>query len=392
MRIVWLSAADARGHLMRGHVVRREFAGAGIEVEIVTTSEEGRAFLAALGTPSKLLSCHYAVAFDGCQNISRARTEATIFRYLFDPNRGLADIETLRELCDRATCIVNDFHPLLLVAGSGSCRRLPCPVVHVYGENLWRVIEGNFEGRVPRALDRGFASVLRGLRDRAHARVEHTFADRAGDPQYRTYCVPPVVEAPRRRPADVRASLGIGPRDRLAAVYLNPHFSDATIADSLLRALASEGFFVHAVGEGFASHPGFRPYDPSFVDVSAAADVLVSAPGMGAIAQARLFGVPFLGLVSDQPEQLRNLAFLGGPSSAPFRAVRLGGGEGLLEQRLAAAAAGLLRAAPPALDRPSPASVVAGVHDLWLDTFLAITKPLKTMKRAVPRRAAHVEV
>ena len=42
----------------------------------------------------------------------------------------------------------------------------------------------------------------------------------------------------------------VGPRDRLAAVYLNPHFSDPTLAAAVERALATRGYAMHAVGEG----------------------------------------------------------------------------------------------------------------------------------------------
>lgn len=185
MRIVWLAAADARGHLMRAHVMRQVLARRGARVDVVTTSEEGRAFLAALGTPAEVLSCHYGVAFDARQNLARARTEACVLRYLCTPSRGAADLARLAALARGAVYVVNDFHPLLLAAGSrGREPRgpLPCPVVHVYGENLWRAIEGNFEGRAPAvvggisaadavgALARSVAGADLGVRDGGFAR------------------------------------------------------------------------------------------------------------------------------------------------------------------------------------------------------------------------------
>src|SRR5205823_4613604 len=98
------------------------------------------------------------------------------------------------------------------------------------------------------------------------------------------------------------AALGAG-RMPLAVVYLNPHFRDPAIADAVERALAAAGFAIHAVGEGYARRPGWRAHDPALADAIGAADLLVSAPGLGAISQARALRVPFLALVSDQPEQ-----------------------------------------------------------------------------------------
>ena len=75
-RIVWLAAADARGHLVRAHLARSLLAPRGITANIVTTHEDGRRFLAALGTPSEVLSPHYGVAFDRWQNMDRRRNVA----------------------------------------------------------------------------------------------------------------------------------------------------------------------------------------------------------------------------------------------------------------------------------------------------------------------------
>ena len=392
MRIVWLAAADARGHLMRAHLVRHVLGRRGTRVDIVTTSEEGRAFLAALGTPAEVLSCHYGVAFDARQNMKRAHTEACVLRYLCTPSRGAADLTRLAALARGAAVVVNDFHPLLLAAGARGAEgggALPCPVVHVYGENLWRAIEGNFDGRGPAVVGRGFGALLRAARDRAYARIEHTFAAPfAGerDAARETHRLLPIIAAPRRGAAEVRAALGVPARGRLAAVYLNPHFADPAVAAALERALAGAGFHVHAVGEGFAERPGWRPYDPSFVDVTAAADVLVSAPGMGAVGQARLLGTPFLALVTDQPEQRANLRFLG-PRDAV--AVELGAGApARLDERLGAALEALA-AAPPALERRSAAVAVATIHDRWAGVLTTLAAGARATARAPLTHSTH---
>jgi hypothetical protein len=379
MRILWLAAADARGHLMRAHLVRELLGREGVQVTVLTTSEEGRAFLAALGTPAEILSCHYGVAFDARQNMARARTEACVLQYLFKPSRGAADFARLAALAEGAAYVVNDFHPLLLLLGSGTA--LPCPVVHVYGENLWRAIEDNFDGRRPALVGRSYGALVRALRDRAFARIEHTLAvppEGEEDEPRRTYRVPPVIAAPKRQPAVVRKELGVGPRDRLAAVYLNPHFADPAIAAAVERALAAEGFHVHAVGEGFRGRNGWRPYDASFVEVTAAADLLVSAPGMGAVAQARLLGTPLLAVVTDQPEQRANLRFLAG---TPAAAVEVDGG-GPLCERLRVAAASLVAASPPALARPPAAASVAAVHRRWTRVLTDLAVASRSSRRS----------
>jgi hypothetical protein len=354
-------------------------------VDVLTTSEEGRAFLAALGTPSELLSCHFGVAYDARQNMARARTEACALRYFFTPSRGAADLARLAAIARGASYVVNDFHPLLLLAGArggGEGGALPCPVVHVYGENLWGAIEGHFDGHRGALLSRGFGAIVRGLRDRAHARIEHTLAaPLAGehDPARGSYRLLPIVAAPKRGAEEVRAALGVGRGARLAAVYLNPHFADPTVAASLEAALSAEGFVMHAVGEGYAARPGWRPYDPAFADVAAAADLLVSAPGMGAVGMARLFKIPFLGLLTDQPEQRANVRFFAASPEAAFAAEDLSDPHCLTE-RLRCAANSL--AAAPALERPSAAAVVGAVHDRWAHVLTELAAPAKPRRRA----------
>src|SRR4051812_16139067 len=83
-RIVWLAVAEARGHLMRAHLVRNLLAPYGVSVDILTTSEAGAAFLRALGTPAQLLPGRYQLVYDADQNLQRRATEIGILRYLLD--------------------------------------------------------------------------------------------------------------------------------------------------------------------------------------------------------------------------------------------------------------------------------------------------------------------
>jgi hypothetical protein len=219
--------------------------------------------------------------------------------------------------------VVNDFHPRLLLAGGGL---LPRPgglaggaglarIVHVYGASLYQAIARHFEGRGPDVLDRHFAEWIAALAGRAYARIEHGLAAPAEGmfrPADRTFVLSPLIGLPGRSRDEVRAALGVAPGQKLAAVYLNPHFRDARLAAALRGALAERGFVAHGVGEGLSEQQGFMPYDGSFADIAGAAEVLISAPGMATSAQARAFGLPFVALATDQPEQRKNLLALAG--------------------------------------------------------------------------------
>lgn len=370
--IAWLAAADARGHLMRAHLVRAALLPRNVAVRIITTSHQGRDFLTALGTPSELLSTGYAVAFDTAQNIDRSATDACVMRYLVSRDQAARDLATLRALARGADLVVNDFHPLPLVAP----RRLGPPVVHVYGTHLWEAIAHHFEGRAPRAFDRLGASLADALRRRAFASLEHSLI--SGSPRS-PRVLPPIVAAPGRTRAQVRAALGLAsPGQRLAAVYLNPHFRDPRLAATLESALARRGFRVHAVGEGFSGRPGWHRYDASFNDVAAAADVLVSAPGMGALSAWAHFGTPLLALRTDQPEQAANLRDLPTVRAAPYAVVDAAeaGPEAL--DRALADLMDVLRG-----PRPDPADTAAAVQARWAD---ALCDLLSSVHQPAPRR------
>ena len=382
MRITWLAAADARGHLMRAHLMRGLLAAAGVRVDIVTTSLEGQAFLAALGTPSSRLAGHYGVAFDRHQNMCRARTEECVVRYFTSPARGAADWRRFRELAADADLVVNDFHPLLL---AGPSHWLTERVVHVYGEHLWDAIAHNFAHRGPGFIDEGFSRAMRRLRDRGHARVEHTLdAPLEGrcDHARRHHRLLPMVALPRRSPALVRSQLGLAPHGKLAAVYLNPHFTDSRLADALERALDAEGFAMHAVAEGFAGRPRWRAYDPDFADVVAASDLSISAPGMAALGHARMLGIPFLALSTDQPEQSANLRYLADTKlhSPPHAALDVSGGAGVDAIRRSVARIGHERGASDARSFDT----IRATHRLWVEVFVELCAT-STERRRSPR-------
>ncbi|MBN3833330.1 hypothetical protein [Burkholderia sp. Ac-20344] len=300
-RIVYLATADARGHLMRAQLLVHALRAAGAQVDVLTTSDAGRAFLAAFGVDATVLSRHYAVQFDERQNMLRDATDRNVAHYVFRPTRMLRDIARLRAIVRDADLVINDsFHPALLFMGAMP-RWRRC-VVHVYGGSLRRALTANFDARLPRVLARAFAQIVDWQIDSARGCIEHDFAYDAVDDVRRSHfhCrlptpVPVVAEWPVSEPA-------------AAAVYLNPHFRDIALADALSAGIRDAGLATHRVGEGYAGHDGWTGVDADWVTRAAHAPLIVSAPGMAALSIARVYRRPILLVQTDQPEQASNAA------------------------------------------------------------------------------------
>jgi len=302
-RILYLATADARGHLMRAQLMAHALTKAGAQVQVITTSDEGRGFLAGFGIDAPVLSRHYAVQFDAVQNMLRRETDQNVARYVFFPNRMLRDIRRLHGLMRDADVVVNDsFHPALLTMGMlPSGRR---KIVHVYGASLRAALEGNFQGRVAGWMATLFSRIIAWQITSARARIEHDFAyDATETPARQTYRLPTPVAV-----ANVSATKTARDHATRAAVYLNPHFRDPGLADALQAGLAAADATAHCVGEGYDGRPGWTGRDEHWVDHAAHSDVIISAPGMGALSIALVYGKPIILVLTDQPEQAANAA------------------------------------------------------------------------------------
>ncbi len=296
-RILYLALADARGHLMRAHVLRGVLAGRGVEVDIVTTSDDGARFLAALGTPAAVLPGGFGMELGPRHDLRLGATRRRVLRYAMRELRR--DVDALRARAAGCALVVNDsFHPALLGA------HLFAPelfVVHVHGENLRETVRAQSR---PLRVDRWLS----------HARqIVHALDDVPGVGARGELRLPPVIALPSSAPGAVRAALAPSARG-LAAVYLNPHYRAPFIADLVEGAVADAGLALCGVSEVFAGRPGWRAADGAFVDVVAAAEVFVSGAGMGALEQARATGTPLVCLLGDQAEQTRNVAERGLPA------------------------------------------------------------------------------
>ncbi|WGS42723.1 hypothetical protein LFL97_04075 [Burkholderia sp. JSH-S8] len=298
-RIVYLATADARGHLMRAQLLVRALRDAGAHVDVLTTSDAGQQFLAAFGIDAAVLSRHYAVQFDTRQNMLRSETNRNVAHYVFRPTRMVRDIARLRAAFRHADLVVNDsFHPALLFMGA--MPRWRRKVVHVYGGSLRGALTANFEGRLPGIVARAFGRIVDWQIDAARCCIEHDFAyDVAECAPTRHYRLPTPVPVAGERPASDA---------RVAAVYLNPHFRDVSMAGALCAGIRDAGLATHRVGEGYAACDGWIGVDPDWVTRAAHAQLIVSAPGMAALSIARVYQRPILLVLTDQPEQVTNAA------------------------------------------------------------------------------------
>jgi hypothetical protein len=213
--------------------------------------------------------------------------------------------------------IVSDsFHPALLVMGGLYPWRKRS--VHVYGWSLRESLEQNFVGRLWKPCAYFFRWWVRLGLSRARGRLVHDFA----------FPLPKSLDSalPEHQLPTPLALIDSGRAEqpaRKVAVYLNPHFSDPTLADALEAALheaiaaspddhhrirgdESGDGGVFFLGEGYAGRPGWRPYATDWIEIAASAELLVSAPGMAALSTAHALDKPIILIVTAQPEQQRN--------------------------------------------------------------------------------------
>lgn len=296
-RIVYLATADARGHLMRAQLLVHALRQAGARVEVLTTSSAGQCFLAGFGIEAEILSHRYAVQFDKRQNMLRAATNRNIAGYMFHPARMLPDILRLQHKLRSADLLINDsFHPAVLCMGALPPWRRK--VLHVYGGSLRQAVLTNFDGVKPSLFSRLFKQVVDWQIEAARARFEHDFAYEVGESDSLAHCrLPTPVALARLLP--VAGSGG-------AAIYLNPHFRDVSLADALCAGVADAGLASHRVGEGFAGRSGWLGVDSDWASRAAHAQVIVSAPGMAALSIAMVYRRPIVLVLTDQPEQASN--------------------------------------------------------------------------------------
>ena len=378
LRVLYLATADARGHLMRAQLLVHALRDAGAYVEVLSTSDEGVAFLARFGVTAKLLSSHYAVQFDTEQNMQRAATDRNVAHYVFRPSRMLKDIRMLAHYMRDVDLVINDsFHPALLCMGSMPGWR--CKVVHVYGGSLKAALISNFEGRLPAAFARAFAAIIGWQINTARACIEHDFSCDSAQPiGLSRYRLPtPVAVAKQGNKAAVQASQ--------AAVYLNPHFQNIALADALCEGLDDASLRTHLVGEGLAGHGNWQAIDEDWVSTAAQSSLIVSAPGMAALSVARIYQRPILLVLTDQPEQASNAQQAARMQLLHAVVVWRGDAQDFRAQ-VSAQAARLLQEANAQITDENLAQCCANAQariDAWTQYIQGLHGPLKTQESAL---------
>lgn len=302
---------------MRGQLLYHALCARGAKVSVLTTSDEGREFLSEFGVQAEVLSRHYTVLFDKRQKMKIWATDLRIATYFFLPWHMLRDIRRLSRRVAGVDLIVNDsFHPALLVMGGLSPWRRK--TIHVYGWSLRESLERNFMGRMLGPWAHFFRWLVRLGLSRARGRLVHDFAfplPKSLDSSLSEHELPTPIALIDEGREKTNA--------RKAAVYLNPHFSDPALAEALETGLQeaisiltdihhhkngdeSGNGGVFFLGEGYSGRPGWHPYATDWINIAARAELLVSAPGMAALAAAQALDKPILLIVTAQPEQQRN--------------------------------------------------------------------------------------
>jgi UDP-N-acetylglucosamine:LPS N-acetylglucosamine transferase len=348
-KLTYLATADARGHLMRAQLLTHALRTYGADVDVLTTSDEGVAFLAGFGIAARVLSRHYAVQFDNRQNMLSVETDANIASYIFRPSRMWRDIMKLRVLLRDADLIVNDsFHPALLFMGCMPGWRRK--VVHVYGASLRHAVQNNFSGRLPGILSRLFHRIAGWQIDASLARIEHDFS-------YAATCDGTTFRLPTPVMVAEQLDAAVPRTQACAAVYLNPHFRDPRLAEGLETGLNCAAIQATLVGEGYAGRARWKTQDADWVRQAAASDLIVSAPGMAALSVALVYRRPIVLVLTEQPEQKINAARAAELGLA-HRVVVWRGNAATFAQDLHSACGDLLRCTPtmPAPDGHAVAS------------------------------------
>lgn len=315
-RILYLSIADARGHLMRAQLLGHGLQQAGAEVDFFTTSVQGQRFLAQFGVLSRLFSPTYYTVFDKYQNMRPLATDLRILSYIFFPLRMMKDIVEIKRWVKTRSIrlIINDsLHPALLFYALLPGEKVP--VVHIHGETLLNALLNNFNQRLPHFMAKRFSRLVSAIMQRAGKQFLHnqSLTQIEKCPQGWRLPNPIAISMLDKHTLAQRYPLQDG--KKLALIYLNPHFTDPALAEQLEALFTVEEWYFIGISEGFGQRPGWHSFCNCFADLMLVADIFISAPGMAALQLIRQYKVPSLLLVSAQPEQQANANAL--PSDIP---------------------------------------------------------------------------
>lgn len=288
-KILYVAVADARGHLMKSLLVKEMMEEEGVDVDIFTTSKEGQQFIKKFGHNCEILERSYLNKYDDFQNLDIEETRKEIMSYLLNPKRFANHVLELSFLLKDYDLAVNDSFNASMLAATMFYPKM----VNVYVKNILRSLHKELNDHP--ILKTAFNIAHR----RAMMNVETTIKPINGIITKKNRMIlNPLIGMPRP----------IKKENKLAVIYLNPLFRDERLALTITNFLNEKGYNIHAVGEGVNDKlPGWHAHDSRLCDKIAAADLVVSAPGMGVLSQVMSYRKKYIAIYSQQPEQQRNL-------------------------------------------------------------------------------------
>ena len=313
--VTYLALDVGRGHLMMAGTVAKLLAEQGLTCQAFTPSDAGRRFYRSFtGDDARLLSPWFRFAwrnYDLCVKLSIVM----VLHYFVNPAGLAADLWRLRQPLSRAGLILNDIHPVGLLLPLLPSRIRDTPVVHILSEHSWEALKEIIRPRWwPDVRD-----ILGELVDRIALSGRHLIVNTLDPSKFFTTVgkityLPPLLSSEKIAVLALRQDLGLPSRKRLFVAYLNPLFRDPCLIQTIIEASREYGAYLYLVSEYAASHVPHAAsrdvtvvaYDFHLLQHLLEAELYISGAGLAAPLQAYVAGVPFLGLVSRQPEHVKN--------------------------------------------------------------------------------------
>jgi len=313
--VTYLALNVGRGHLMMASMAHGLLGERGLKVQTYTLSETAqRSYRFMTGAEAGLLSPWFRFSWKN-YDLRVGRSVLLGLHYFLNPIGFSADLRRLRRPLKASGAIVNDIHPVGLFLRFVPSEIRHRPVIHILSENSWLALQD-----IVRSFGwPGACNRLVTIMDQIAFAVRHLifntlypsrFFVTAGNVTYS----PPLLRSLEPGIQSQRQELGLPASKRLFVAYLNPFFRDPKLILDLVEAGRERDAHLCLVCEHMASQlPHLASKDTTIVPYElharshlVGADLYISGAGLAAPMQAYVAGVPFLGLVSRQPEHVKN--------------------------------------------------------------------------------------
>jgi hypothetical protein len=313
--VTYLALNVGRGHLMMASVVHRLLAEQGVKVQTFTQGKAGQQFYRRMaGAEAELLSPWFRFSWSN-YDLRVGRSVLLVVHYLLNPIGFVADLRHLRKPLKASGLIVNDIHPVGLLLPFFPSEVRHRPLIHILSENSWLALQDIVRSfGWPWACDRLVTTVNQIAFAARHLIFNTLDPSRFFATVRNVTYLPPLLPSLEPGIRSWRQELGLPASKRLFVAYLNPLFRDPELIVALIEASRERDAHLCLVSEHSASelsHLTDRdttivPYDLHARSHLVGADLYISGAGLAAPMQAYVAGVPFLGLVSRQPEHAKN--------------------------------------------------------------------------------------